>query len=190
MSQKRTASRRRAIATATALLIFGAFALSAFDTFAAPARQRLGRIGDIAFGTSFDDAKSASDVLAGLPYTTGDRRVLRTLTQHKASAFDTTFNFTYVFGEGDRLTLVFGSHPSMLNLDRKTCAAVGADLFAASVRQFGSPDHDRNERDGREWRFDFADGRWLKLRYMFGGVLDRCSITLDSVTPEGKNDRP
>jgi hypothetical protein len=190
MSRNRTASRKHAIAAANALLIVAAFALSAFDTFAAPARQRLGRVGDIAFGTSFDDAKSASDVLAGLPYTTGDHRVLKTLTQHKASVFDATFNLTYVFGENERLTRVFGSHSGMLSLDRKTCAALGSDLFAASVRQFGSPDYDRTERDGREWRFDFADGRWIKLRYMFGGVLDRCSITLDSVTPEGKHDRP
>src|SRR5712691_1765991 len=183
-------SRKSVIAAANGLLFVVAFALPALDAIAQPSRQRLGRVGDIAFGTSFEDAKIASDAFAGLPYTTGDRRVLKTLAQHKVAVFDTAFNLTYVFGQDDRLTRVFGSYPNMLNLDKKACAANAADLFAASVRQYGSPDIDKSESDGREWRFNFADGRWIRFKYVFGGVLDKGSITLDSMTPEGRNDRP
>ncbi len=103
--------------------------------------------------------------------------------------FDTAFNLTYVFGVGDRLTRVFGSVVNVLDLDKKACLTHGANLFAASVRQYGNPDIDKSGQDKREWRFNFADGRWIRLRYYFGGVLDKCSILLDSVTPEGQNDR-
>jgi hypothetical protein len=182
--------RNHVIAAAHGLLIILALAIAALDAFAEPLRQRLGRVGDIAFGTTYEDAKIGSEALDGLAYITGDRRVLKTLTQHKTTVFDTTFNLTYVFGQDDRLTRVFGSHPNMLTLDRNACAAHSADLFAASVRQYGSPDLDKSERDSREWRFNFADGRWIKLKFVFGGILDKCSITLDSTTPDGQSDRP
>jgi hypothetical protein len=177
------------IALTYMLAMLFALALPVCDALAQQSRQRLERVGEIGFGTDFEDARSSSDALIGLSYTTGDRRVLRTLAQTKVALFGTSFNLTYVFGTGERLTRVFGSVANVLDLDKKTCLARGADLFAASVRQYGSPDVDRSGQDEREWRFNFGDGRWIRLRYYFGGVLGRCGIVLDSVTPEGQNDR-
>jgi hypothetical protein len=171
--------------------IFPLFALvlSAFDGAAEQSRQRLIRVGDIAFGTSFDDARETADARVGNHYATGDKRLLKTLAQTKVAVFGTSFNLTYVFGTGDRLTRVFGSVVRSLDKDKKNCLASGADVFAATVHQYGSPDFDRRIDDGREWRFNFADGRWVRFRYYFGGVLGACNIVLDSATPEGQNDR-
>ena len=166
-----------------------AMALPMSDALAQQSRQRLERVGEIGFGTGFEDARSSSDALVGLSYSTGDRRVLKTLAQTKVALFGTSFNLTYVFGTGERLTRVFGSVANVLDLDKKTCLTRGANLFAESVWQYGSPDIDRSGQDEREWRFNFGDGRWIRLRYYFGGVLGRCGIVLDSVTPEGHNDR-
>lgn len=169
-------------------LIF-ALVLPNYGALAQQPRHKLERVGEIGFGTHFEDARSGSDALVGLPYATGDRRALKTLAQTKVSLFGTSFNLTYVFGTGERLTRVFGSVAHALDMDKKTCLAHGANLFAASVRQYGSPDVDRSGQDGREWRFNFGDGRWIRLRYYFGGVLGKCGIVIDSVTPEGQNDR-
>jgi hypothetical protein len=159
------------------------------DALGQQSRQKLERVGEIGFGTDFEDARTSSDALVGLSYATGDRRALKTLAQTKVALFGTSFNLTYVFGAGERLTRVFGSIANALDFDKKTCLAHGADLFAASVRQYGSPDSDRRGADEREWRFSFSDGRWIRLKYYFGGVLGKCGIVLDSVTPEGQNDR-
>ena len=169
--------------------LFFTLALPVCDAHAQQSRQRLERVGEIGFGTYFEDARNGSDALVGLSYTTGDRRALRTLAQTKVALLGSAFNLTYVFGSGERLTRVFGSVANALDLDRKSCLARGADLFAASVRQYGSPDFDRGGQDEREWRFNFGDGRWIRLKYYFGGVLGKCGIVLDSVTPEGQNDR-
>jgi hypothetical protein len=169
--------------------LFFALALPVSDALAQQSRQKLERVGEIGFGTDFEDARSSSDALVGLSYATGDRRALKTLAQTKVALLGTSFNLTYVFGTGERLTRVFGSVANALNLDQKSCLAQGADLFAASVRQYGSPDVDRKGQYEREWRFNFGDGRWIRLRYYFGGVLGKCGIVIDSVTPEGQNDR-
>ena len=183
-------SRSVSIAAATGLFAVSAIALSALDASAQQSRQRLARVGDIAFALPFEDARSSADAFDGLPYTTRDKRVLKTLTQTKIAMFGAPFNLTYVFGADDRLTRVFGSFANVMELDRKTCLSHGANVFAASVRQYGNPDADKSEQDGREWRFNFADGRWIRLRYYFGGIVGKCNILLDSVTPEGQNDRP
>ena len=181
---------RAGVVTLTSLLVLTFTpAFTVRDAIAQQSRQRLERVGEIGFGTLFEDARIGSDVLVGLSYTTGDRRVLRTLAQTKNALFGTSFNLTYVFGAGDRLTRVFGSVANALDLDKGTCLTKGADLFAASVLQYGSPDLDKSGQDEREWRFDFADGRWIRLKYYFGGILGRCGIILDSVTPEGRKDR-
>ena len=169
--------------------LFFTLAFPLTDVAAQQSRQRLERVGEIGFGTYFEDARTGSDALVGLSYTTGDRRALKTLGQTKVALFGTSFNLTYVFGTGERLTRVFGSVANALDLDKKTCLARGADLFAASVRQYGSPDLDRSGQNEREWRFNFADGRSIRLRYYYGGVLGKCGIVIDSVTPEGQNDR-
>ncbi len=166
-----------------------AFMLPVCDALAQQSRQKLERVGEIGFGTNFEDARTGSDALVGLSYATGDRRALKTLAQTKVSLFGNSFNLTYVFGTGERLTRVFGSVAHALDLDKKTCLAQGANVFAASVRQYGSPDVDRSGQDDREWRFNFGDGRWIRLRYYYGGVLGKCGIVIDSVTPEGQNDR-
>jgi hypothetical protein len=176
------------VLTYMSALLF-ALALPVCDALAQQSRQRLERVGEIGFGTDFEDARSSSDALVGLSYSTGDRRVLKTLAQTKVALFGTSFNLTYLFGTGERLTRVFGSVANVLDLDKKTCLTRGAHLFAESVRQYGSPDIDRSGQDEREWRFNFGDGRWIRLRYYFGGVLGRCGIVIDSVTPEGQNDR-
>jgi len=178
--------RRQGIALVVlGLVVFCGFTL---DSFAQQPRQKLQRIGDIAFGVSFDDARETSDAAIGVPFATGDRRRLKTLAQTKVALFDTSFNLTYIFGDGDRLTRVFGSVVRAMDLNRTACLANGASLFAASVRQYGSPDSDRNGQLEREWRFNFADGRWIRLRYYFGGVLNACNIIVESSTPEGQND--
>lgn len=151
-------------------------------------RQHLQRVGDIAFGTSFADARENSDALIGIGYATWDRRVLKTLGQTRVTLFGTAFNLTYVFGRDDRLTRVFGSVMRVMVFDKSACLEKGADLYAATVREFGSPDADKPMLSGRAWRFDFADGRSIRLRYYFGGILDTCSIMLDSTTPEGRDD--
>jgi len=151
-------------------------------------RQRLPRVGDIGFGISYDDARETADARVGIPYTTGDKRSLRTLAQTKVPLFDTSFNLTYVFGSGERLTRVFGSVVRAMDMDRKTCVTQGSNLFATTVRLYGSPDIDRNGQFEREWRFNFADGRWIRLHYYFGGVLNACNIIVESSTPEGQND--
>ena len=170
-------------------LLFLVAVLPLCDAVAQQSRQRLERVGEIGFGTFFEDARNGSDALVGLSYTTGDRRVLRTLAQTRVALFGSSFNLTYVFGAGERLTRVFGSMANALELDKKACLTRGADLFAASVRQYGSPDLDKRGQDEREWHFNFADGRWIRLKYYYGGVLGKCGIVLDSVTPEGHNDR-
>jgi hypothetical protein len=180
---------KRVALIAGRLLTCFALVLFCFDAAAQQSRQRLIRVGEIAFGTPFDDARESSDTFVGNGYVTGDRRVLKTLAQTKVAMFGTAFNLTYVFGTGNRLTRVFGSVVRTMDRDKKACGASGADLFAATVHQYGSPDVDRRAENGREWRFDFADGRWIRFRYYFGGVLGACNIILDSVTPEGKNDR-
>jgi hypothetical protein len=182
-------SRVGRVALTCTPVLFLVIALSICDVLAQQLRQRLDRVGEIGFGTHFEDARIGSDALVGLSYTTGDRRVLKTLAQTKVALFGTSFNLTYVFGTGERLTRVFGSIANALDFDKKTCLAHGADLYAASVRQYGSPDSDRRGPDEREWRFSFSDGRWIRLKYYFGGVLGKCGIVLDSVTPEGQNDR-
>ena len=179
---------KRAALAANGLLLVSALVLLSFDAVAQQSRQRLQRVGDIAFGIPFDDARETSDALVGVRFTTGDRRALKTLAQTKVALFETAFNLTYVFGTGDRLTRVFGSVVRAMDMDKKACLENGANLFAASVRQYGSPDSDRSGQYEREWRFNFADGRWIRLRYYFGGVLGACNIVVDSVTPEGKND--
>lgn len=163
-------------------------ALAASDSVAQQSRQRLQRVGDIAFGVSFEDARETADARVGLPYATGDRRNLKTLAQTNVALFDTAFNLTYVFGAGDRLTRVFGSVVRAMDFDKGACLANGANLFAATVRQYGSPDSDRYGQVEREWRFKFSDGRWIRLRYYFGGVLNACNIVVESSTPEGQND--
>ena len=177
------------IALTCTLALFFALALPMCDALSQQSRQHLERVGEIGFGTDFEDARTSSDALVGLPYATGDRRALRTLAQTKVALFGASFNLTYVFGSGERLTRVFGSVANVLDLDKKACLVQGANVFATSVRQYGSPDVDRSGSDEREWRFNFADGRWIRLRYFFGGVLGKCGIVIDSVTPEGQNDR-
>jgi len=179
----------RVFSAAVGLLFLSTPAWLPPDAAAQQARQRLVRIGDIAFGTPFEDARETADARVGLPYATGDRRSLKTLAQTKVALFDTAFNLTYVFGNEDRLTRVFGSVVRAMDLDKPTCVASGANLFATTVRQYGSPDVDRRGQFEREWRFNFADGRWIRLRYYFGGVLNACNIVIESVTPEGQNDR-
>ena len=181
-------SCKRVVLATNTLLLICAMALHSFDAAAQQLRQRLQRVGDIAFGIPFDDAREASDALAGVGFMTGDRRVLKTLAQTKVALFDTAFNLTYVFGAGDRLTRVFGSVVRAMDMDKKACLENGAKVFAASVRQYGSPDSDKSGQYERVWRFNFADGRWIRLRYYFGGVLNACNIIVDSVTPEGQND--
>jgi hypothetical protein len=181
-------SSHRVVSATYGLLLIFAFALHSFEAFAQQSRQRLQRVGDIAFGLAFEDARETADAIVGVSYTTGDRRVLKTLAQTRVALFDSAFNLTYVFGTDDRLTRVFGSVVRAMDLDKKTCVENGAKVFAASVRQYGSPDVDKSGRYEREWRFKFADGRWIRLRYYFGGVLNACNIILDSVTPEGQND--
>jgi hypothetical protein len=181
--------RRKCVLSITGgLTIVFALGLTALDLAAQQSRQRLQRVGDIAFGTAYEDARETSDARVGVGYTTGDKRVLKTLGQTKVALFDTAFNLTYVFGTGDRLTRVFGSVVRAMDQDKKTCLGNGANLFAATVRNFGSPDVDLVGQDAREWRFNFSDGRWIRFRYYFGGVLNACNIILDSVTPEGLND--
>lgn len=182
-------SRVGIVALSYSLAVFLALAFPLCDALAQQSRQKLERVGEIGFGMNFEDARSSSDALVGLSYATGDRRALKTLAQTKVALFGTSFNLTYVFGTGERLTRVFGSVTHALDLDKTNCIAQGANVFAASVRQYGSPDIDRKAQDGREWRFNFGDGRWIRLRYYFGGVLGKCGIVIDSVTPEGQNDR-
>src|SRR5262245_25189983 len=158
------------------------------DGSAQPHRQKLQRVGDIAFGVSFEDARGTADAQIGVAFATGDRRRLKTLAQTKVALFDAAFNLTYVFGDGDRLTRVFGSVVRAMDFGRDACLANGANLFAASVRQYGSPDLDRSGQFEREWRFNFADGRWIRLRYYFGGILNACNIIVESSTPEGQKD--
>lgn len=181
---------RRFASVACALLPLFAAMLYPFDAFSQQSRQRLQRVGDIAFGASFDDARETADARVGLPYATGDRRTLKTLAQTRVALFDTAFNLTYVFGYGDRLTRVFGSMVRSMDLDKQECLSSGANVFAATVREYGSPDSSRAGHLEREWRFNFADGRWIRLRYYFGGVLSACNIIVESSTPEGQNDHP
>jgi hypothetical protein len=179
---------RRGVLSSACVLVIFASVLFAFDALSQQSRQRLQRVGDIAFGVSFDDARETADARVGLPVATGDRRMLKTLAQTRVALFDATFNLTYVFGDGNRLTRVFGSMARAMDLDRQGCVANGASLFASTVRLYGSPDVDRSGQSEREWRFNFADGRWIRLKYYFGGVLGACNIVVESSTPEGKND--
>ena len=182
-------SCNRVVSFAYGPLLISALALFSFDAVAQQSRQKLQRVGDIAFGIPFEDARETADALAGVKFTTGDHRVLKTLAQTNVAMFDAAFNLTYVFGADDRLTRVFGSVVRAMDLNKSACLEIGAKVFAASVRQYGSPDSDRSRQYEREWRFNFADGRSIRLRYYFGGVLNACNIIVDSVTPEGRNDR-
>jgi len=164
-------------------------ALHAAGAAAQQPRGRLVRIGDIAFGALFEDARESSDASVGLRIATGDRRELKTLAQTNVALFGAAFNLTYVFGDQDRLTRVFGSHVRAMDLSRGDCRARGADLFAASVHEFGAPDIDRSQESGREWQFAFSDRRALRFKFQFGGVLQSCSIIVEAFTAEGRNDR-
>src|SRR5262245_7371649 len=141
-------SRSRSVAAAAGLLVF--LSTASLDAIAQQTRQRLTRVGDIAFHLPYDEARSSADAFDGMPYTTRDKRMLKTLTQGKVAMFGAPFNLTYVFGKDDKLTRVFGSFANAIEMDRKSCLLHGGNLFAASVRQYGSPDSDRGEQDGRE----------------------------------------
>src|SRR5262249_29651746 len=84
-------------------------------------RQRLVRVGDIAFGVTFQNARETSDANVGLAVATGDHRQLKTLAQTNVGLLGIPFNLTYVFGGEERLTRVFGSHVRAMDLSRTAC---------------------------------------------------------------------